>query len=145
MAAFNDGGWLELIGGSNNVTVRCKKVEFDVDDPSVVYIDYPDGNYGFSIDTRKRIVKIMEIWVTTNANFDTLITNLEALQVAGIFSLKVKRNSNNKYRTWNGINITMPVLWISMKGIGKVYDGDTEIWMVKMLQLRQAGALTGTN
>ncbi len=145
MADLNDGGWLELVaigGSSNDIYVRCKKTEYDVDDPSVVYIDYPDGNYGYSIDSRKRIVKIMEIWVTTNANFDLLIKNLEALQVTGVFNLKVKRNSDNSYIKWNGTNTVMPVLWASMKGIGKVYDGDAEIWMIKMLQLRQAGDLS---
>lgn len=148
MAVWDDGGWLHLGYGdtTNGVIIKCKKVTFDDDDVSAIFIDYPDdGHYAFGLDTKKRVIKCTGIWFDSNADFDTFMGKIDALQTAGVFDLRVQRNSDGSFRTWNGTNITMPVLYKSKKGIDKEYDGDSEIWVIKQLLVRQAGALKDTN
>lgn len=148
MVVWDDGGWLHLgyADATNGVIVKCAKVDFNEKDISATWIDYPaDGHTAWTLRTVKRIIKIEGIFFDSNADYDIFKAKLTALQTAGVFDVRVQRNSDNSFRTWNGTNITMPVLYEGIRGEDKVYGGDSEVWVIKQLSLRQGGALKDTN
>jgi hypothetical protein len=147
MTALDDGGWLYLTNASGiyNIKCRCKKVTPDESD-KIISIDYPaDGHLGLSFLIIKRQIKVEGIFFDSTTDYDLFKTNLIALQTAGVFDLKVQRNSDGSFRTWNGVNITMPVLYKSIRGDDKVYGGDSEIWVIKQLTFIQSGILVDVN
>ena len=147
MAQLDDGGWL-YIGygdGTYQCIVRCEDYEWDEVDDSATFIDYPaDGHYGYTLDTKKRKIKIKELFFDNKADFDLFLVNLDALQSGGAFDLRIKCNSDNSWIKWNGTNITMPVLFKTKKGIKKSFRGDTTIYTIKMIEFNQAGNLYET-
>lgn len=147
MAVWDDGGWLHLGYGdaTNGVIIKCKKVSFDESDKSI-FIDYPsDGHTGVNFRTMKRTIKVEGIFFDSNTDYDTFKEKLTALQTAGVFNIRVERDTTPTYRTWNGTNITMPVLYESIKGEDKPYGGNSEVWLIKQITFRQAGALADVN
>ena len=142
MGALDDEGWLILSSGATECKVHCKSVEWDLDDESVTFIDYPaDGHYGYSLETFIRIVKIKTIFFDNKTNFDLFLANMKTAQAAGTFTIKVEASTTPTYIKWDGTNHIMPVQFVSMKGMKKVFGGDIDYWEVTMLTVRQAGAL----
>lgn len=135
-------GWVELNAGAT--TTYCEKWEWDKDDKPT-FIDYPDdGHYGFSLKIYKRTVKIHNLFFTTKAAYDTFQAELEAMQTTAAYTLRIKTTTAGAYEFFNGTNNTMPVLFISQKGNGKLVWGDAAFYQIKLLTLRQAGVLSTT-
>ena len=106
-------------------------------------IDYPaEGHMGLSFRRLKVTIIAEGIFFDSTADHDLFRINIKALQTAGVFNIKVKRNSDNTYRKWDGTNTVMPVLYSNIKGDEKPYGGDSEVWVIKQITFRQAGALS---
>lgn len=160
------GGWIVFIGTYDGNTkvykIRCEsQPELDLDDPSAFFMDNPsDSHFAWSLGSRKRIIKIKDIWFTTTARFEEFMAFLEAAQDAGTLEIRIQIKSGaltqtatttqagnttiitGYYHDWDGGNhYTMPVLWEKPRGIKKVYNGSAEIWKISQLTLRQSDDL----
>lgn len=135
-------GWFYLdYAGGNQMQVQIKDCKVDVKDAGATFMDYPsDGHYGFSVRTYKRTLKVRGLLFPNETDFNTFISTLDTLQGTGIFDCREK-TSTGKWRKWNGVNVTIPCLFMDYKGEGKIASWEQEIWGIDMLMLRQAGAL----
>lgn len=143
MATYDWGGWIILNDGTDTYKVLCEsQPSLSTDDPSAVWLDYPGGNTGWTLDTRKREVTIKKLWFTSTANYEAFIAFLEAGQNTGL-TLQIQISSTPAYQDWDGGNhTTMPVMWKKPRGIKKLFKGDTGIWEIGQIVFRQKGALT---
>lgn len=144
MTVYDYSGWIILSDGTDTYKIRCgKQPGLGLADPSAVHIDYPsDGHTGWTLDTRKREVKMMGIWFTTTARYDAFMAFLEAGQNTGL-TLQIQISTTPTYQDWDGSNhTTMPVMWNKPRGIKKLFGGNTEIWEIGQIVFRQKGALT---
>ncbi len=144
MATYDYGGWIEFIKvGGDTYKVLCEaQPEQGKEDPSATWLEYPSGVAAWSIGTRKNDIIIKKIWFESTANKEAFIAFLEDAQ-DGVLHLKIKINSDNSYLDWdNDSNHIMPVMWSKIRGIRKKYKGNTEIWVIDQLMLRQSGALS---
>lgn len=144
MGQLDDGGWI-YIGygdGSYQCIVRCEKITWDEDDGGTIFVDSPaDIHVGFTLETYKRAVKIQGIFFDSKVDFDHFMVNIKALQNSGVFNLRVKTASAPTWVKWDGIYMTMPVLYVNKKGHEKVFRGESDVWKIAQLMLRQAGNL----
>ncbi len=94
MVVVDYGGWIEITEvGGNTYKVLCEsQPEEDIDDPSATWLEYPGGATGWTLGTRKREIKIKNLWFATTANKDAFIGFLDGGQTAG-FTLRIKINS----------------------------------------------------
>lgn len=143
MANYDWGGWIILTDGTDTYKVKCEdQPELAVEDPSAFVMDYADdGHTGWTLDTRKRVVTIKNIWFTTTARYEQFIAFLEAGQNTGL-KLQVQISTTPTYWDWNGGNkTTMPVLWEKPRGVKKKFGGDTGIWNIGQIVFKQSAAL----
>lgn len=142
--AFDWGGWIYLrdnSGTPQEFYIKCEsQPELDLDDPSTGFLDYPsDGHTGWTLDTRKRVVKVKGIWFTTTARFEQFVAFLEDHQ-NDTFDLRVMIDGTNFWK-WDGTNTVMPVMWDKTRGVRKVFGGSTTIWRIDQITFRQCAAL----
>jgi len=144
MVSWDDGGWLYIgAGDANEMIIRCKKVDYDWEDKSATFIDFPsDGHYAFSLQTYGRPLRVTGIFFTTTADKDTFLLRLNTLQTAGAYNLKLETNTTSSFAKWDGENTTFPVLFAKVRGIEKTIGGNAEFWEIKQIVFKQAGALT---
>lgn len=143
MTTYDWDGWIILTDGTDIYKVLCEsQPNLSTDDPSAVWLDYPGGNTGWTLDTRKREVTIKKIWFKTTAHYEAFLAFLEAGQDAGL-SLKIQISTTPTYQDWDGSNhYNMPVMWKKSRGIKKLYGGNTTIWEIGQIVFRQKGALS---
>lgn len=141
-----DQGWIYLNYGEAGVfQIRCDKWTWDWID-EVTYLDFAgDSHFGFSIQTYKRTVNIKGIWFDSQDDYETFLGNMDTLQATNSsYKLRIKTTSTPRYHKWNGTYYDMPVVFGQMREIGKSYRGDSEVWEIGMLVLKQSGQLSGT-
>lgn len=140
-------GWLYLpyvdgVGGGSEMQVPVKDFRYDVKDKPM-FTDYSsDGHYGFSTKVYQRIVKIKHLMFDNKTDYDLFKATLDTLQAGAAYNLRYKVKSTGEWEKFDGVNQTMPVLFVNQKGLGKSTFGDDQHYEIKMLTLRQAGALT---
>lgn len=138
--------WILLYDGTDNVYLKTEKQpSIDNIDDGVIEVNYPArGHYGDTLVTEKVSVKISNVYATTEATFKEIIKGLRAIQDRGdTIYLKIKITSSGDFFEFDGNgNTLMPVIIRSIKGIKKLYGGDSTIFEIGMIQLFQSGALT---
>lgn len=140
-------GWLYLpyvdgVGGGSEMQVPVKDCKCDLKDTGAKFIDYSgDGHYGFSSRVYKRMIKVRTIMFNNKADYDTFRATLHTLQTTA-YNMRYKVKSTGLWEKWDGINSTIPVLYLDMKSMGKAAHGDDQNFEIKLLILRQAGAIT---
>jgi hypothetical protein len=144
MANYGDtNAWIWLTYGSDVLYLLCEGWSYDNDDPSAFVVDYPSrGHFGFTLNTEKVVVKLKNVYVTSEADWNTLKAQLKAAQEASSCTLKIKISSDPTYEKFDGTNDDMPVLIKSTKGRKKVFKGDTTYYQIGMIELIQSGALS---
>lgn len=137
-------GWLYIDYGTGNYQVQVADCKADKSDKGYFSDFAGDGHFGFSSRTYKRMVKAKGLRFDNKTDFDLFMANLDTLQAAGAFDVRFKVKSDNTWYKWNGVNYTIPCLFVSTKGEGKVSPGDGQVYGIDLLQLRQAGKLKDT-
>lgn len=138
-------GWLILdVGAANETKLRCESWEYDDDDKGAKVITYPPrGRYGYTLNKHIRIFKFTNIFVVTYANWNTLKQRLQTLEDTGtVINMKIQINLNGDFELPDGTNATIPIIIKSRKGHTKKYQGEAQVYVLKMLQVEQAGALS---
>jgi len=148
MANYGDtNAWIRLTYGDtpDYLYLRCNKPwQYGKDDPSATSIDYPSrGHFGFTLNTEKVIIKLTEVYVTTEAEWNILKAQLEAAEEAASCTLRIQISSTPTYELFNGVagKDEMPILIKSKKAYGKIFKGDTTMYQIKQIILWQIGAL----
>jgi len=145
VSTIDYGGWIEIteVGGDTYKVLCESQPDEGMEDPSATWLEYPGGATGWSLGTRKRVVKLKNLWFETTAHKDAFIGFLDGGQTAG-FTLRIKISSGGAYWLWDGTNDIMPCMWDKTRGIKKLYGGDSTIWVIGELNLRANGALSAT-
>ena len=137
-------GWFYMDYGTGNYQVPIKDWKVDKKDKGFFSDFSSDGHFGFSTRTYKRMLKIKGLMFDNKTDYDLFLSALDTLQAAGAFDCRIKVKSDNTWYKFNGVNYTMPVLFVDSKGEGKSAFGDDQHYEIQMLMLRQAGALKDT-
>lgn len=144
MTDYDWGGWIILANATDTYKLKCQEnPKLSLIDPSAIFYEYPSGFGGFSLDTRKRLLTIKNLWFITTARFNQFMAFLEAGQSAGL-TLKIQISTTPTYWDFNGTagKDVMPVMWEKPRGIGKMFKGNTTIWEIQQITFRQMGVLT---
>jgi len=128
----------------NALCIRAEDWEYDNSDPMPIAVDYPNrGHFGKTLDSEKVQIKIKNAYVTTEADWNILKTQLQAAKTASDTVLKIQVSSTPSFELFDGVagNDEMPVLVIDRKGHSKKYRGDTTFYILGQIMLRQSGSL----
>jgi len=139
-------GWLILNvgGGATELKIRCETWEYDDDDKGAKIIKYPPrGRYGYTLNKHERIFKFKNIFVVTYADWNNLKQTLKTLEDTGtVINMAIQIDIAGNYEKPDGTNDKIPVIIKSRKGHTKKYQGEAQVYVLKMLVVEQAGALS---
>ena len=128
----------------NALCINCEDWDYGKDDTSAINIDYPNrGHFGFTMNSEKVIIKIKNAYVLTEAAWNILKAQLEAAEEEDTCEVMIQVSSTPTYELYSGIagENRMPIIILSKKGYKKPYKGDSTLYKIGMIQLRQSGAL----
>ena len=141
-------GWLHINGGYDSgtgqegtgygMTLRFKKGKYS---PLGIKIErevYPgDGRIGFDLDVRDRWWQFNSIIFNTQNDAEACIRQLDILNKAGPYPIKVQTDDIPTYIKMDGTNVEVNVLLNGNPLWSKESDGNQHIYMIKSLKFEQ--------
>ena len=146
-AYLEDEGWIRLYYDGDTLDLHCESWDYDEDDPDAFAIDYADrGHTGFTMNSETVKIKLKNVYVTTEANWNILKAQLVAAQEADPstpLKMRIQVSSDPTYELFDGTggHDVIPVLLMSKKGFIKKFRGNTTFYLIKSLVFRQIGDL----
>ena len=157
MAIYNYGdvtAWILLTStyGGNTYNVYLKtEVPPDIGDvdKGAIGIDFPNrGHFGFTLNTEDITIKISKVYAVTKAKWDELktgIINLQDTTTEIRLRIQVGDDPSDIYEAFDGsTGIYMPVIIKHVKGKKKIYRGNTTLYQIGQIGLKQIGVLAAS-
>lgn len=143
--AILDYGWIHIErGGANAFDLGCKKWHLNITWNLMETVqDLPgDIHIGFDMQVIGREIILTEVYFKTSEDVETFINKAQVINAAGKATLEIQKTSDavpgSLFEFKSGVT-SLEMLFIQVATLQKVGRGNSDVYMVQTVKLRQAG------
>jgi len=125
--------------------LTAEEWDYDNVEDGAVVIDNPNrGHFGFAMLMQKVGVKIKNIYVTNEADWNILKKQLAKVEDSDTATIRIQISSTPTYELFDGTtdHDEMPIIIEAKNGFKKIYKGDATVYQIGLIKVRQIGDLT---
>ena len=139
MTDYISGGWLWLSNGTDYLKVICEQIMWTpVMSPEIEHME-GGTNFGFDLGLFYIVIKVMGIWIDSNADMVDFLSYTKSWQQANTLQVEIVRNSSNNKEKLDGTNTVFPVFMMGGAKDWEKKPGDQEKYRCNTITFEQSG------
>jgi len=129
-------GWINL--NNKAVQIACEKWSIDIDAVNIEIEQLAlDNQLTWYLGEIKRVIKLKNVLLNNQADFETLLANIKTYNAAGAWKIHIQTSSTPTWLKIDGTNDNIDVLCRNMRGCTKISPGDQQIYLIKSIEFWQ--------